>query len=100
MNPIEKNLIDALDLSALSVGEQQEILIRTGTVIYQNVLMRVMEILTEEEQDKFEKLLDNEAKPEEIFTFLKSKVKNFEQIIEEEAAKFKNKANAIMSKIG
>mgnify|MGYP001608058121 FL=1 len=100
MNPIEKNITDALDLSALPVEEQQEILIRTGTVIYQNVLMRVMEILTEEEQNEFEKLLDNEAKPEKIFSFLKNKVKDLEKIIEEEASKFKNKANDIMSQIG
>lgn len=100
MNPIQKNITNALEIDSLPPEEQQEIILRVGAIIYQNVLIRVMEILTDSEQDEFEKLLDAGAKPEEIFSFLKDKVKDFEKIIDEEAAKFRDKSSSIMNKIG
>lgn len=100
MNPIQNNIKNALELDKLPPEEAQEIILRVGALIYQNVLMRVMEIMTETDQDEFEKLLDNDGKADEIFSFLKQKVENFEKIIEEEAIKFRDKASNIMSQIG
>ena len=100
MNPIQKNITHALDIEGLPVEEQQEIILRVGGIIYQNVLMRVMETMPDTDQDEFEKLLDKNAQPEEIFSFLKNKVQNFEKIIEEESTQFKDKASNIMSQIG
>jgi len=100
MNPIEKNIIEILDLDNLPKEEREEILIRIGAVIYQNVLMRAMKTMTEKDQDDFEKILDSEGNPEEIFNFLKNRVKDFEKIIIEEAEKFKNKTSNIMDQIG
>lgn len=100
MNPIQNNIIDILELDNLPKEEAEEILIRTGALIYQNVLMRAMEQMTDADQDDFEKMLDNEAKAEEIFSFLKNKVKDFEKIIFEETEKFKNKTSRIMDQIG
>ncbi len=100
MNPIQKNIIKDLELDKLSPTEQEETLIRIGGVIYQNVLMRVLDTMEDKDQDEFEKLLDANASPEEIFNFLNSKNKNFEKIITEESNKFNNKASDIMSQIG
>ncbi|MFZ3011607.1 MAG: DUF5663 domain-containing protein [Minisyncoccia bacterium] len=100
MNPIQKNISSVLELENLPPEERQEIILRVGALIYQNVLMRVMEVMKEEDQDEFEKLLDRNAGPEDIFMFLKEKVKDFEKIIEEEALKFKDKASGIMNQIG
>ena len=99
MNPIKNKIINALNIENLSEKEKEEIILRVGTLIYQNVLMRVMETMPEKDQDEFEKLLDNNAKPEEVFTFLKNNVKDFEKIINEEAEKFKDKASVMMSEI-
>lgn len=100
MNPIQKNISDTLELENLPLEERQEVILRVGALVYQNVLMRVMEIMTEKDQDEFEKLLDKSAGPEEIFTFLKDRVEDFEKIIKEEALKFKDKASDIMGQIG
>ena len=91
MNPIQKNIIEILELDKLLPEEQEEFIIRTGAVIYQNVLMRAMETMSEK--------LDNNGSPQEIFGFLKDKVPDFEKIIAEEAEKFKNKASNIMGQI-
>ncbi len=100
MNPIKKNITNVLEIDALPIEEQQEIILSVGTLIYQNVLMRIMETIAEEEQNEFEKLLDNNAGPDEVFSFFKNRVENFESIIEEEALKFKEKSSNIMSQIG
>jgi len=100
MNPINEKIIKSLELDKLSEKEQEDTLLRIGGIIYQNVLMRVLDVMEDKDQDEFEKLLDNNGSPEEIFTFLKNKNPNFEQIITEEAMKFKNKASDIMSQIG
>lgn len=100
MNPIQNNIIDILELENLPKEQAEEILMKTGALIYQNVLMRAVEEMTDEDQDNFEKILDNEGKPEEIFGFLKNTVKDFEKIIIEETEKFKNKTSNIMDQIG
>lgn len=100
MNSIQKKITKVLEIDNLPPQELQEMIMRIGTVIYQNVLMRVMETMKEKDQDEFEELLDKNASPEEIFSFLKEKVKNFEEIIEEEALKFKDKSSKIMDQIG
>ena len=100
MNPIKDNIIKDLELNKLSPEEQEETLLRVGNIIYQNVLMRVLEVMPDKDQDEFEKILDGNGSAEEIFTFLKNKNPNFEQIIMEESKKFNNHASDIMSQIG
>lgn len=100
MNPIKNNIANVLNIDNLPEEEREKILADIGSVIFQNVLMRVLEKMSEKEQDDFEKLLDNNGNPEEIFDFLNSKTKDFPKIIEEEAIKFKDKATNIMSQIG
>ncbi len=100
MNPIEQNIKNALNLDKLSPQEQQDIILRVGTLIYQNVLMRVMELMNEEQEDEFEKLLDANASPESIFEFLKKAAPSLEIIIGEEAAKFRDRSSNIMNQIG
>ena len=100
MNPIQKNLIKELKLEHLSEKEAEKRLENVGLIIYQNVLMHVMDMLTDEEQDQFEKLLDENAHPNEIFMFLNKKVPGFEEIIKVEAKKFYKHTDSIMGKIG
>ncbi len=100
MNPIKNNIANVLNIDNLPEADQEKILADIGSVIFQNVLMRVLEKMSEKDQNSFEKLLDQNGTPEEIFNFLNSKTKNLSEIIEEEATKFKDSATNIMSQIG
>ncbi|MEI7810490.1 MAG: DUF5663 domain-containing protein [bacterium] len=100
MNPIKKQVEDVLNLEGLTEEEKENRITDAGALIYQDVLMRVMEIMSEGDQDEFEKLLDNNAQPTQIFDFLNSKVPNFEGIIKEEALNYVKHSNDIMSQIG
>jgi len=100
MNPIKENIAKILDLEKLSETEREEILMKIGSIIFQNVLMRALETITENEQNEFDAILDKNGSPEEIFQFLSKKISNFDKIVEEEALKFKNKSIDIMGQIG
>ena len=70
MDPIQQKISQTLDIQNLSPEEQEEILLRSGAIIYQEILMRAMESMGESNQEKFERLLDNNTAPEELFDFL------------------------------
>ncbi len=100
MTTIQKHIADFLDVDALLPEQKEEILIRVGALVYQNVIIRALEVMLEVDQDEFEKMLDKKARPDEIFNFLNDKVPGLEEIIKEEAEKLKNKSSGIMDKIG
>ena len=91
MNPIKNNIIKTLNLDNLPESEKEDIIIRIGSLIYQNVLMRILETMPDEKQDEFEKLLDENSGPEKVFEFLNTNVENFEKIVTEEAEKFRDR---------
>jgi len=94
---LNKNLIKELGLENLPPEQQEEISMETGRVIYQNIVIRVLETLNEEDSEEFEKFLDEKSdNQDEIYEFLKSKIPNLEEIINEEVAKFKSGAISIM----
>jgi succinate dehydrogenase flavin-adding protein (antitoxin of CptAB toxin-antitoxin module) len=100
MNPIKDNIVSALNIENLPKAEQEKRLADIGSIIFQNVLMRVLEKMPEKQQDEFEKMLDSNANPEEIFEFLNKNTKDFQKVITEEALKFKDNTENIMSQIG
>lgn len=98
MEPTTKeNLIKELGLDLLPEEEQEAALLTVGRIIFQSVLIRVLEQLNEKEKTEFEKLLKQSPDDEEaIYTFLQSKVPNLNELVGEEVAKFKQDAAAIM----
>jgi hypothetical protein len=85
-----------LDPTTMAPEMQQEVLGRVGTLVYQAVLIRVMEVLSDEDVAEFEKLIDGGADQDKIFDFLKVKVMNLDDLIKEEALKFKNETMSTM----
>ena len=97
---LQKNIIKDLGLDKLPEKEQEEALLTIGSIIFQAVLIKVMEELTEKEKDQFEKLLTEKPDDEEaILGFLKAKVPNLNEIVNEEVAKFKQESLDFMKKI-
>jgi len=99
-NILKQNIIQELGLDVLSEKEQEEALLRIGQIIFQSVLIRVMEELTAKEKDQFAKLLTERPDDEKvIFDFLKSKIPNLEEIVNEEVAAFKKESLEFIEKI-
>jgi hypothetical protein len=90
------NIISELGLDQLSQEEQEQVLERIGKIIYQAVLERVLGRLSEEDAQKLDELLDGDPSGEEILAFLRERIDNIDEIIQEEAQKFRQESLQVM----
>lgn len=90
MNQISKDIIIEWGLSKLSPPEQADMVERIGRLIYQAILVRALDILSSEEQDELDLMLDrDETTPEDILHFLEVKIPTFEIMLREEIESLK-----------
>ena len=110
-NILNENIIKYLGLEKLDEKKQEETLLRIGKVIYQAVMMRVVDLLDEQSQSEFDKLLEevgqdpkpmvgqDETKQNEVMEFLKAKISNLDEIAKEEIIKFKEETVSVMGNL-
>ena len=97
---LQKNIIQDLGLGKLSEKKQEEALLSIGRIIFQSVIIRVMNELDKAGKDEFEKILTEKPNDEEaIMSFLQSQLPNLNEIVNDEVAKFKQESVDFMKKI-
>lgn len=79
------DLIDALGLQNLDPAEQQKLLAEMEGIISERILVTGMSNLTDDQLDEIDQIED----PEQLLGYLNSNVPNFEMLVAEEIAKFK-----------
>jgi hypothetical protein len=97
MEAITHKLASELGLDKLPPDQQQQFLDRIGTIIYQAVLIRAFELLTEEQKSELDAQLaatasnagDVDKSATDLFVFFAKNIPHFENIVEEEIARFK-----------
>jgi len=99
-NEINKNIVVTLGINTLPVEKQKEAMERLGAIVYQEVMLRVLDILSEEDKDEFEKIIEKNPDPDILFEYLINKVPNLEQIVKEEAENLREEASEIKGDIG
>ena len=91
MNPLSKDIIKEWGLSSLNPSQQTDAVNRISKLIYQAVLVRSLDILSATEEDELDALLDiDTTTPEQVLTYLKSKIPTFDQLVREEKQKLKD----------
>jgi hypothetical protein len=84
-NTLSKDLIKEWGLESLPADKQAEMVDRLGKMVYQAILVRALDILSEKEQTEFDLLLDEDTTtPENVLAFLKSKIPTFDQLVLDE----------------
>jgi hypothetical protein len=97
---LNKNLITELGLDKLPPEAQAEALTRMGVVIYQAVILRVIDSLSEEEAKVLEKMMTEHPEDgEAVYEFLREKVPGLEEIFADEVALYKKETLEIMGSI-
>lgn len=97
---LKRNLITELGIDKLPADRQAKLLLKVGDVLYQAVISRVIEELSEEDREAFDRLLDEKKDDEEaVFNFLQSKLPNLDEIVNEEIAAFKKDSLETMAAI-
>ena len=77
-------------LGALPEIKQVEMVDRIGRLLYQAILVRSLDILSEKEQTEFDLLLDEDTTtPQDVLKFLAGKIPTFEEMRQEEVEKLK-----------
>jgi hypothetical protein len=99
-NTINNNIIKILGIDTLPIEQQKETMEKLGAIVYQEVMLRALDAMTDEDKDEFEKLIEKDPSPEAMFTFLSQKVPNLDAIAKEEAEKLHAESADIMSQIG
>ncbi len=71
--------------------EQNTIVERIGRILYQAILVRSLDILSEKEQVEFDELLDMDSTtPDEVLAFLQKKIPTFEKMVDDEKKSLKD----------
>lgn len=88
------NLIEELGLQNAPEEKQKEILDRAGKLVMGNMMLKVIPMLSEEDQKELERLLDGVEKgtsnETQLWGFLSYKINDLDQILKEEVEKIRN----------
>jgi len=93
MNPKEKisihckDIISELNLEHLPEEEQIEMISEMSDVVYEKIVLRVLEMMSDEDSVALTNLLSAE-KFDEATIFINDKIPNFEQVMDEEITEF------------
>lgn len=79
-----QNIFTALGLDNLPEEKKAELLKDMTELVEKRVMARIVEEMSVEQKEEFDKLVENNANPEEINVFLQNGFPNFLKIFEEE----------------
>lgn len=89
-NILTKEIIAEWGLESLPEIKQVEMMDRIGRMLYQAILVKSLDILSEAEQTEFDVILDKDTStPKDVLEFLKSKIPTFDQMMNEERDRLK-----------
>ncbi len=89
-NILPSDIVKEWGLESLPYEKQLEMVERIGKIIYQALLVKSLDILSEKEQVEFDLLLDEDTTtPDDVLGFLQKKIPNFEEIVLEERKNLK-----------
>lgn len=86
---IKKALSDELGISNLPEDKQEDLIIRMTELLLKRIFIETMDKLDEEGRDKYEKLSEGGADPRQIEEFLKSRISDYEEMVQKIIVNFK-----------
>lgn len=87
---VTKKTIIEWGLGTLSESAQVEMIDRIGRLLYQALLVRSLDILSEKEQEELDRLLDQDStSPDDVFIYLSQKIPTFNILVKDEREKLK-----------
>ena len=99
-NTINNTIIQTLGISELPLETQQEAMRFFGSLIYQEIILRSVEDMSDDDKTEFTKLIETNPTQETLFDFLASKTPHIETIAKEEAQSIREEDEALMGQIG
>lgn len=94
-NQLQKDLAEELGLADLPQDKKEQLLIRMTEVILKRIFVETMHRLAEPDQSSYEKLIDDNASPEEVEKFLREKISNYDVMVKKVVDDFKEEMKKI-----
>ncbi len=88
-------IASALDLSTLSKEEQEELLLELNDLVFEGVILRLLDQMDDATKGEFEELLSKDSSEEEVSAFLESRMPNFQEVIDSTFADIQNDILAV-----
>lgn len=88
-NQIQKTLLDELGLADLPQDKKEQLVIKMTEVILKRIFLETMERLDDDGKDQYEKLVQGNATPDQMEEFLKSKIGDYDEVIQKIVDDFK-----------
>jgi len=82
-------LIKDLGIDTLSQDKQSELIIKMTEVLLKRIFLETMEKLGEQGRDEYEKMSQGEVDPQQVETFFKEKINNYDGMVEKIVEEFK-----------
>ncbi|MDQ5954130.1 MAG: hypothetical protein QG583_58 [Patescibacteria group bacterium] len=89
MSTIKENLVEMFELDKLPPEKALEMINRLSKLVFQAVLVRTLPLLSEEDFNEYERIIDANEGGEVLFKFLGQKVPDFENMVKEETENLK-----------
>ncbi len=86
---MEANIIEALGLESLPDEQKIKMVEMMSTVVQKRLMLRIMDQLSETDKNEFEKILGGKDADLAAAEFIKNKVPNFDEMVQEEIIKIK-----------
>lgn len=99
MDLIQKNIIAEFGFDKLPEDQQLEMYNRIGAVLFQAIMISVLDRMSDQEQQAFDAFLgEHPDDPEAMTAYLKEHVPDFDQIAADEVARFRASALELRQK--
>ena len=88
---LETNLFSELHLDTLPLNEQEEFIENIGKMINQNIALRMLEELTDEQAAELKQKLEASPESPDLLTlYVREKLPNYDEVVQEEVAAAKD----------
>lgn len=86
---IKKSLLDELGLANLPQEKKEELVAKMTEVVLKRIFLKTMESLDEKGQEEYSQIVDAGGPPEKLEEFLDTKIKNYDQMVKDVLAQFR-----------
>lgn len=89
LNLLQGNIIDLLGLQHLPEDRKQQLLAQMSQVLQDRLTDRLIESMSKDQRDQFERLLNSDPTPDQVDAFFKATVPDYVELAMDEVVKFK-----------
>lgn len=96
MSALTQTVIKNLHLESMTPDQQSRFMESVGQTIMMTVMQRALSEMSDADGEAFDAFMETNPSPDDLFTFLQSKVPNLSELIEEEGKAIIAMSGALM----